>query len=148
MQKVKQQSKSTEISPVRWILTGLAVVTLYFQTNLNDPFNSPKFWALLISASWLLGYLFKFKINLEERDKNFYNKVNLIVFAYLFFLLISSLFSYNKNVSFLGETFRRNGTLTYVGFAVFFLVAAKFVSFANIKMFYIFVSALFIVLIV
>lgn len=118
---------------VSWVFNFGILITIIFNSKIQDPFNSPKFWALLISASWLLGYLFKFKINIEERDKIFYNKVSVIVFAYLIFLIISSLFSYNKNVSFLGETFRRNGTLTYVGFGVFFLVAAKFVRFENIK---------------
>ena len=130
-----KMTKTTPINKkvVSWIFNFGILITIIFNSKIQDPFNSPKFWALLISASWLLGYLFKFKVNFEERDKNFYNKINLIVFAYLVFLIISSLFSYNKNVSFLGETFRRNGALTYVGFAVFFLIAAKFVRFENIK---------------
>ena len=61
MQKVKQPSKSTEVSPVRWILTGLASITLYFQTNIYDPFNSPKMWILMFFAAWLTGYLVSFK---------------------------------------------------------------------------------------
>jgi purine-cytosine permease-like protein len=46
---------------MNWILGGLVFVTLYFQTTLTDPFNSPKLWILLITAAWLFGYLFGYR---------------------------------------------------------------------------------------
>jgi len=33
--------------PAKWVMAALAIVTLYFQTNLADPFNSAKMWALM-----------------------------------------------------------------------------------------------------
>jgi O-antigen ligase len=109
------------------------VITIIFYSKFQDPFNSPKFWILLLSASWLLGYLIQSKVELNRSDKSFYKKLILIVVVYLISLLISSFLSYNRNVSFLGETFRRNGSLTYIGFTIFFLSAAKFIRFENIK---------------
>ena len=81
---------------VSWMFNFGILITIIFNSKIQDPFNSPKFWALLISASWLLGYLFKFKVNIEERDKIFYNKVNLIVFAYLIFLIMKKYHDFIK----------------------------------------------------
>ena len=106
-----------------------------FHPRIQDPFNSPKFWVLLLSASWLSSALIMEKINLPADDKRAYKSVYIIVILYIIFLVISSLFSYNKNTSFFGESFRRNGTLTYIAFAVFFLSAAKFVRFENLKLY-------------
>jgi O-antigen ligase len=118
---------------VSWVFNFAILITIYFDSKIQDPFNSPKFWILLLSASWLLGHLVKNKVEFSESNKKFYMKTFLVIVAYLVFLAISSLLSYNKQVSFLGETFRRNGALTYTGFAIFFLVAAKFIRFENIK---------------
>ena len=118
---------------VSWVFNFAILITIYFNATIQDPFNSPKFWILLLSASWLLGHLAKSKVQFTEDDKKFYTKIFLVIILYLVFLIISSLLSYNKQVSFLGETFRRNGTLTYTGFAIFFLMTAKFIRFENIK---------------
>ena len=118
---------------VSWVFNFAILITIYFDSKIQDPFNSPKFWVLLLSASWLLGHLVKNKVEFSESDKKFYIKIYLVIVAYLVFLAISSLLSYNKQVSLLGETFRRNGALTYTGFAIFFLMAAKFIRFENIK---------------
>jgi O-antigen ligase len=118
---------------VSWVFNFAILITIYFDSKIQDPFNSPKFWVLLLSASWLLGHLVKNKVEFSESDKKFYIKIFLVIVAYLVFLAISSLLSYNKQVSLLGETFRRNGALTYTGFAIFFLMAAKFIRFENIK---------------
>jgi len=118
---------------VSWVFNFAILITIYFDSKIQDPFNSPKFWILLLSASWLLGHLVKNKVEFSESNKKFYMKIFLVIVAYLVFLAISSLLSYNKQVSFLGETFRRNGALTYTGFAIFFLMAAKFIRFENIK---------------
>ena len=118
---------------VAWILNFAILITVIFHPKIQDPFNSPKFWALLLSASWLLGNLIKETITLSESDQNFYKIINLIILIYLIFLIISSVFSYNQNTSFFGESFRRNGSLTYIAFAVFFLSTTKFVRFENLN---------------
>lgn len=120
---------------VAWILNFAILITIVFHPRIQDPFNSPKFWVLLLSASWLSGALIMEKINLSANDKKVYKGLCIIVFLYLIFLIMSSLFSYNKNTSFFGESFRRNGTLTYIAFAVFFMSAARFVRFENLKLY-------------
>ncbi len=120
---------------VAWILNFAILITIVFHPRIQDPFNSPKFWVLLLSASWLSSALIMEKINLPADDKRVYKSVYIIVILYIIFLIISSLFSYNKNTSFFGESFRRNGTLTYIAFAVFFMSAAKFVRFENLKLY-------------
>jgi O-antigen ligase len=121
---------------VALILNFAILITIVFHPKIQDPFNSPKFWVLLLSASWLSGVLFMEKINFSADDKRVYKRVCIIVSLYLIFLILSSLFSYNKNTSFFGESFRRNGSLTYIAFSVFFLSAVKFVRFENLKLYF------------
>ena len=130
------KSVSAKNKTVSWILNFAILITVVFHSKIQDPFNSPKFWVLLLSASLLLGTLIREKINLSSRDKKFYIKIITILVLYISFLLISSIFSYNQNTSFFGESFRRNGSLTYIAFAVFFLSAAKFVRFENLNIFF------------
>ena len=130
---MNKKLKVANTKNVAWILNFAIFITVIFHPKIQDPFNSPKFWALLLSASWLLGNLLKETITLSESDQNFYKKINLIILIYLIFLIISSVFSYNQNTSFFGESFRRNGSLTYIAFAVFFLSATKFVRFENLN---------------
>ena len=118
---------------VSWILNLAILITVIFHSKIQDPFNSPKFWVLLLSASLLLGTLIRGKINFSSGDKKFYIKITIILVMYILFLLISSILSYNQNTSFFGESFRRNGSLTYIAFAIFFLSAAKFVRFENLN---------------
>ena len=118
---------------VSWILNFAILITVIFHSKIQDPFNSPKFWVLLLSASLLLGTLIRGKINFSSGDKKFYIKITIILVMYILFLLISSILSYNQNTSFFGESFRRNGSLTYIAFAIFFLSAAKFVRFENLN---------------
>jgi O-antigen ligase len=131
MKKSVQMSKSTEVSPVRWILSGLIAVTLYFQTNLNDPFNSPKLWISLIVAAWLLGYVFSFRsIISADRDLKlaFYLVISFISFAFL-----ATLMTDFKYVAFFGETQRRNGFLAYFSLGTILIAASVFIRIFNVK---------------
>jgi O-antigen ligase len=131
MKKVSPTSKSTEVSPVKWVLGGLTAITLYFQTNLNDPFNSPKLWILLIVAAWLLGYIVIFrKIFLTNKDlrTTFY-----LVLAFIFFALLATLMTDFKYTAFFGEVQRRNGFLAYLSLATILIAASIFIRLFNIK---------------
>lgn len=134
MNKVKQQIKSTEVSPVRWILGGLTVVTLYFQTNLNDPFNSPKMWILVFVAAWLIGYIMSFKriIFINRNLKTIFY----ILLAFIVSALVATFFTDFKYVAVFGDTQRRNGLMSYASLAVVFLATSMFVRFFNIKRVY------------
>lgn len=117
-----------------WIVVGLAITTLYFQTNLADPFNSPKMWIILMLASWLAGYLFiswrmLFKV---KALKN-------LSFAILLFVISSvivSMLTDFKYVAIFGETQRRNGLITYFSLALIMLSSSVFIRNFNVKRIY------------
>jgi O-antigen ligase len=127
-------NKSKEISPVRWILGSLAAVTLYFQTNVVDPFNSPKSWLLYIFSAWLIGYAIAYRKIIQ------FNKVLKITFYlnifFLFSMLISVIFTDFKYTALFGDTMRRNGFISYLSLVIIFVSGSIFVRLFNIKKLY------------
>ena len=117
---------------VNWIFYGALIITLYFDTQAQDPFNLPKFWLLMLITPVLLSYIFTSRTSLTKEEKRFYRAVNMLCFIYFSFILLSSLLAYNFQVAILGESFRRNGALTYLAFLTFFLASIKFVRFENV----------------
>ena len=117
---------------VNWIFYGALAITLYFDAQAQDPFNLPKFWLLILITPILLSYIFTSRITLTKEEKRFYWAVNWLCAIYLGFILLSSFFAYSFQVAILGESFRRNGMLTYLGFLTFFLASIKYVRFENI----------------
>jgi O-antigen ligase len=134
MRKTAQLSKSTEVSPVRWILGGLVAITLYFQTNLADPFNSPKLWILLIVAAWLVGYIVSFRYIIfsnRELKLTFY-----LVTVFILSALLATIFTDFKYTAFFGDTQRRNGFVSYLSLAIILLATSIFIRLFNIKRIY------------
>ena len=121
-------------APARWVIAALVIVTLYFQTNLADPFNSPKMWSLLAVSSWLIGYIY------FHRDLIFSNQIlrksTYFVFAFLFATLLASLFTDFKYIAIFGDTQRRNGFISYFGLVVVFISATMFIRTQNVKKVY------------
>ena len=130
--KLRSQMRNTEdLTPIRWILASLFLVTLYFQSSLADPFNSPKLWILLIFAAWLTGYVYTFrKIVFAVKPVN---RLFFLVFVFLIFLLTSTLFSDFSYVAIFGETQRRNGFLQYLSLSVILVATSIFVRTFNVK---------------
>ena len=118
-------------SPLRWILTSLVFVTLFFQTTLADPFNSPKLWILIVLASWISGFLISFRSvifsNLEIQ------RLSVVIILFIICLLVASLLTDNLYVAFFGETQRRNGFLQYFALAIIMLATAMFFRDSNVK---------------
>ena len=134
MKNALQSKKSADLIPVRWIFGGLALVTLYFQTNLADPFNSPKLWVLLFIASWLSGYLVSFRkviFSIKPITNLFY-----LVAAFVFFALLATVFANFQQTAILGDTQRRNGFISYVSLAIIIIATSIFVRLFNIKNLY------------
>jgi len=131
MQKVKQPSKSTEVSPVRWILAGLAAITLYFQTNIYDPFNSPKMWILMFFAAWLTGYLVSFK-KIIFIDNNL-RTLFYILIAFIASALLATVFTDLKYTAVFGDIQRHNGFISYLSLAIIMLATSVFVRAFNVK---------------
>jgi O-antigen ligase len=135
MKKATQVSKSAELSPVRWVLGGLATITLYFQTNLADPFNSPKLWVLLITAAWLVGYIVIFRnviFSNKQLKASFY-----LVLLFIFFNFLSTIFTDLKYIAFFGDNQRRNGFIAYLSLSIIFLATTIFIRLFNIRRFYV-----------
>jgi O-antigen ligase len=118
-------------SPLRWILISLVFVTLFFQSTLADPFNSPKLWILIVLASWISGYLISFRsvifANLEIQ------RLSVVIILFIICLLVASFLTDNLYFAFFGETQRRNGFLQYFALSVIMLATAMFFRDFNVK---------------
>jgi len=73
--------------PIWGILISASLITLYFNPSLEDPFNSPKLWILMISGSWLSGYLITNKTTPGSESMSVTKKINIIVFGFVRYLL-------------------------------------------------------------
>ena len=127
-----QTKKSFEAHPLKWIFSGLTLVTIYFQTNIADPFNSPKFWLIMIFSAWMIGYIWKFRniIHTESPIK----KAFLLCFMFITSSLSATVFSDNFYISVFGETMRKNGFLSYFSLATIMLSTAMFVRIKNVTL--------------
>lgn len=133
--KVHQRDKNlNKLIPTGWIFGSLAFVTLYFQTNLADPINSPKLWVLLILAAWLLGYIVTFrKIIFSNKLLVKVFKLNILLLG---FLLLAVMFTDFKYTAIFGDTQRRNGFISYLSLSIIFISTCIFVRLFNIKKLY------------
>ena len=118
----------------QWIYVGALIITLYFDTKTQDPFNSPKFWALILISAILLGYIATSKVQTVRSDRRFFHLLYFLGVIYLGSLLISSFSAYSWRVAVFGESFRRNGILTTFGFFIFFIAAVQFVRLKDVQL--------------
>ena len=117
--------------PISWIFGGLVLVTLYIQTNLADPFNSPKQWVLLIVASWLIGYVISFrKIIISNKS---ILKLFFILVVFNLSSLFATVFSDFQYISVFGDTQRRNGYISYFALAIVMLASAQFIRLKDVN---------------
>jgi O-antigen ligase len=126
--------KSSDIFPIRWVYGSLIATTLFFNSSLTDPFNSPKMWAVLLLAAWMGGYVISF------RGFIFVNKpikiYALLLLAFALGAVAATIFTDFKYVGIFGETQRRNGLATYLALAVIGLTASIFIRMFNVKRVY------------
>jgi O-antigen ligase len=123
--------KTADIVPIRWILGSLVLLTLYFQTTLADPFNSPKLWILLFFAAWLSGYVLSYR-NIIFSAKPV-KELSIMVFVFLSFLFIATIFTDSRYIAIFGDTQRRNGFLQYVSLSILLVATSIFVRCFNVK---------------
>jgi len=130
--KTKSPTQSNNSNSVWWMISGISLVTLYFNLKAKDPFNTPKLIILMVTATWLLGHL------LREVKKNPVkvrsNEFIVFLFCSLFIIgmIVSIVFAENKMVAIIGETQRRNGFAAYFSLIVIFLYSFKVINFTNI----------------
>ena len=131
-------SKAKSKSTLSVVFLGLASITLLFDSGLQDPFNAPKMWILLILGSRLLGQIFG-GLSEEIRSKSLsgHSKVVYIITStFLVFNLISLLMTDSKYVGLFGDYQRRTGFLTYLFLAAFFLFTSLKIHFSDGARFY------------
>lgn len=131
MKSTKPANNSLDLNPIRWILGGLIAVTLYFQTTLADPINSPKSWILSIVAAWLFGYVISFRktLLLVKPAKN----ITWLSLIFIFFLTLSTIFTDFKYAGVFGETQRRNGFISYLSLAIILIATSVFMRISTIR---------------
>lgn len=132
--KIKTIYKSP--NSVRFLVIGVAAVTLFLRTDFYDPFNSAKFILLLLVAAWLIGYLINSYKESPVKWKSHEFTTIFIVVIFTLFLFISTLLTDVLIVGLLGETQRRNGFLTYLALGVVLLYAARVIDFLNVIIVY------------
>jgi len=109
-----------------WLLGGASIITLFFNSRIQDPFNSPKFWILLIVAGYLIGHLFGTYGRVPTDAKPTLRFLIGILTGFTTSLLIASVLTDVPYVAFFGEYQRKNGFLTYAGFVVVLYAAARY----------------------
>lgn len=139
MSMVATRVKSIDQKVIWWVGAFLLLVTSYFNSQTQDPFNSPKFWVLLLGAAWLLGYLISFR-----KQSNFLNSRALRFTQILLLLFIGAstlafLAADNSQIALFGDNFRKNGFLTYLALAIFFWAIAIFINSSNLILLYRFI---------
>ena len=122
MAKTANLPKSQGDKAVWWVGCFLFLVTIYFNSRTQDPFNAPKFWVLLIGAAWLLGYLILYLSEHRNNMQGIVNQAILLSSIFISFLTISMLMSKNHFIAVFGDNMRKNGYLTYLSLSIIFLV--------------------------
>jgi len=139
MAKIKNSQSQKSERAIFWLGLFTFLTTIYFNAQTQDPFNAPKFWILILGASWLIGFiavkLKKYVILNWGANRNIF----LLTGLYLGFSLLSALFSQNKFIAFFGENMRKNGYITYFCLALFFLVAVLYIKVENVISIYRFI---------
>jgi hypothetical protein len=132
---------------VMWVLfAGPAVITGYFNSQMRDPFNTPKFLILILISCWLAGHLIA-NINQILKTPNV-RKFAIIIAVFILLFLISAIVSSDKFSAFLGVFQRKNGFLTYLALGIVAVSASLFTRFSNLRRLYLIVLLLSVVLIV
>jgi len=116
----------------QWIFGGTLAVTIYFDTQVQDPFNSPKIWVLMLVAGVLASYVITEKNYLSNQSKKVFIIIKIVITLFLLTMLLMALLSYDRQTALLGESFRKNGFITYLSFAILFMAAVKFIRYENI----------------
>ena len=133
--KIKQLTTVKSRLPAQsFFLAGLMLVSLSFQTEYNDPFNTPKLILLLVLTGWLFGYVaISFK---RYPMKKTIIEISLLILVIgfissLLFALLNTDFFYTGLI---GDIQRKNGFLHYLCMVVIFIYLVRFINFYNLQL--------------
>jgi hypothetical protein len=132
MQKSNKRAKINNRSNQIWVLfSGVVASTFYISTTSEDPFNTPKFIILMLTAGWLLGHLFYEYYRSGLKRKSVDSKFLLIVIFFLLSQTLALAFTHVKFTGLFGDTQRKNGYLTYLSLSIIMLYSAKFLKYLD-----------------
>lgn len=123
---------------VIWLLYGgAAVITGYFNSQMKDPFNTPKFLILILISCWLAGHLIaNYKQILKTPNVR---KFAIIITIFISLFLFSAVVSNEKFSAFFGIFQRKNGFLSYLALGIIAISASLFTRFSNLRRLYLIV---------
>lgn len=129
---MKNKKRLVDNSPILWwIFGGSAATTLYFNSKIQDPFNSPKMWIIMLIAAWLVGHI------IANNNKSFKIpeiKIFVALLAtFVLFCFVAALTTDISYTAFFGENQRRNGFLTYLALIIFMLASSIYVKSESLK---------------
>ena len=123
---MRSSGGTSEKKVLKWLLWGSTITTLIFWSNLADPFNNPKSWALYMLAAYLLGWvIFQYRRIVENvalRD------ASILILLFMATNLFSLIFTEPKYIGLFGENARRTGFLTYAALSIVSITAAVLFS--------------------
>ena len=123
--------KHADDRPIKLLVFGTGLITLFIYTPANDPFNTPKLILLMAIAGWLTGYVVS---ALRKNFTVYKNHLALPFFLLLLFivsLIISTFLTDVKITGLIGDTQRRNGLFQYLSLLIIFLFATLHTNFRN-----------------
>jgi O-antigen ligase len=134
MKNTRLTKNQSPKSKLNLLLLGSVLITIFFNSALKDPFNTPKFILLILLGAWCLS-LFLIVLPKLVKIKEF--KIILILLGiFNAFSLFSALASSNKYASFIGEYQRKNGLLTYLSLTLVFIVVGAVVKLSDLRRIY------------
>jgi O-antigen ligase len=130
VKKATKKVKSDKTPSI--LICAVALITLFFNSRIQDPFNAPKMWLLFFLAAWLIG---RFASNRNSFKENPLAKKTLIISGmFLLILFVSTVLTDVRITGFLGENQRRTGFLSYVGFVLVLLGGLIFIKLQNLEL--------------
>jgi O-antigen ligase len=129
---VATKVKSIDRKVIWWVGAFLLSVTSYFNSQTQDPFNSPKFWVLLLGAAWLLGYLISFRKQSNSLKGRAISFTQILLLLFIGASTLALLAADNNQIALFGDNMRKNGYLTYLALAIFFWAVAVFINSSNL----------------
>ena len=114
--KIEDTSKNS--SSIWFLIIGISSITLYFNTNAYDPFNTPKLIILFVVSGWLLGHIFDhYRKSYSQMQKKEFIFLTIPI-SFIIAQLVALFFTDILVVGLVGDTQRRNGFLSYLALVI------------------------------
>ena len=135
--KISLKTEKNEPLIKFWLFIGLAGITLYFNSRLEDPFNTSKFIVLMILSGLILGSCLVFVTNKNNHKSFKFLRIPTILVALFYIgLSLSTFNSGSLFTSIFGEYQRKNGLISYLCLGLLFFYGVLFARQKLVESFY------------